>query len=151
MSYAFGQKGVIDLSGQWSFQIDHADNGIKEEWFSGKLADQIILPGSMTTNGKGDDVSVNTPWVGSIFDSSYFNNPEYAKFRVEGNIKVPFWLQPVKYYKGPAWYQKEFAIPKNWSDQIVELFIERAHWETSVWIDGVKIGMQNSLGAPHRL
>ncbi len=150
MSYAFGQKDVIDLSGRWSFQIDRADKGIQEEWFSKKLEDQIILPGSMTTNGKGDEVSVNTPWVGSIFDSSYFKNPEYEKFRVEGNIKVPFWLQPVKYYKGPAWYQKEFSIPKNWSDQFIELFIERAHWETSVWIDGVKIGMQNSLGAPHR-
>ena len=150
MSYAFGQEVVIDLAGPWSFQIDRNDKGIQEKWFSKKLADQIILPGSMTTNGKGDDVSVNTPWVGSIFDSAYFKNPEYEKFRVEGNIKVPFWLQPVKYYQGPAWYQKVFSIPKNWSDQFVELFIERAHWETSVWIDGEKIGMQNSLGAPHR-
>ena len=132
------------------FKLIATDKGIQEKWFSKKLADQIILPGSMTTNGKGDEVSVNTPWVGSIFDSSYFKNPEYEKFRVEGNIKVPFWLQPVKYYQGPAWYQKMFSIPKNWSDQFIELFIERAHWETSVWIDGEKIGMQNSLGAPHR-
>jgi len=150
MSYTFGQEVVIDLAGPWSFQIDRNDKGIQEKWFSKKLADQIILPGSMTTNGKGDEVSVNTPWVGSIFDSAYFKNPEYEKFRVEGNIKVPFWLQPVKYYQGPAWYQKMFSIPKNWSDQFIELFIERAHWETSVWIDGEKIGMQNSLGAPHR-
>ena len=54
MSYAFGQEVVIDLSGPWSFQIDRADKGIQEAWFSRKLNDQIILPGSMTTNGKGD-------------------------------------------------------------------------------------------------
>ena len=37
--------------------------------------------------------------------------------RQPGNIKIPFWLEPVKYYKGVAWYQKDVEIPENWTGQ----------------------------------
>jgi hypothetical protein len=139
----------IDLSGQWNFKIDSLDQGITQQWFNHELKDKINLPGSMTTNGKGNDITLHTPWTGSIVDSSWFFKPEYAKYRQPGNIKVPFWLQPIKYYKGAAWYQKKVVIPSSWKGKHIELFIERSHWETTVWIDNKKIGMQNSLGAPH--
>jgi len=139
----------IDLSGTWRFQIDSLDKGVSEKWFDKQLNDQIHLPGSMTTNGKGNDITINTPWTGSIVDSSWFFKPEYAKYRQPGNIKVPFWLQPLKYYKGAAWYQKTIAIPSSWKGKYIEFFIERSHWETVVWVDDNKVGMQNSLGTPH--
>ncbi|TZF82671.1 beta-galactosidase [Pedobacter sp. BS3] len=139
----------IDLSGKWSFQIDSLDKGVSEQWFSKTLPDNIQLPGSMTTNGKGNDITLHTPWTGGIVDSSWFYKPEYAKYRQPGNIKVPFWLQPVKYYKGAAWYQKTVTIPADWKGKYIELFIERSHWETSVWIDNKPVGMRNSLGTPH--
>lgn len=141
----------IDLSGQWNFRIDSLDKGEQQQWFNQKLDETVMLPGSMTTNGKGDEVTVNTPWIGSILDSTWFFKPEYAKYRKTGNVKVPFWLQPVKYYKGAAWYQKELVVPASWKgkNNYAELFIERSHWETTVWIDGKKVGMQNSLGTPH--
>ena len=143
------KNNKIDLSGQWNFQIDSLDKGVSEKWFDKKLTDKINLPGSMTTNGKGDDITVNTPWTGSIVDSSWFFKPQYAKYRQPGNIKVPFWLQPLKYYKGAAWYQKTVNIPASWKDTYIEFFIERSHWETTVWVDDKEMGMQNSLGAPH--
>lgn len=143
------QENRIELAGEWSFQIDSLDNGAEQKWFETNLSDKISLPGSMTTNGKGYDISVNTPWTGSIFDSTWFKNPVYEKYRQAGNIKVPFWLQPDKYYKGAAWYQKSVTIPSSWKGRYVELFIERSHWETTLWIDTIKIGMQNSLGTPH--
>src|SRR4028119_2475392 len=139
----------IDLSGEWAFAVDPRDEGVQGNWFSKKLADKIQLPGSMTSNGKGDDITLQTPWTGSIIDSSWFIKPEYAKYRQPGNLKVPFWLQPVKYYKGPAWYQKMVTIPNAWAGKATELFIERSHWETTVWVDDKRIGMQNSLGTPH--
>lgn len=139
----------IDLAGSWNFQVDSLDAGIKEKWYSRNLNDKITLPGSMTTNNKGNDVDVNTPWVGSIVDSGYFKKPEYAPYRKKGNIKVPFWLQPVKYYRGAAWYQKKVTVPANWKGQPVELFLERCHWETQVWVDDKPAGAQNSLGTAH--
>ena len=139
----------IDLSGTWQFATDPSDKGISEGWFNKVLSDTLSLPGSMTSNGKGDDISLATPWSGDILDSSYFKNPEYAKYREPGNIKIPFWLQPSKYYKGAAWYQKEVTIPKDWEGRSIELFLERCHWESRLWVDGKEVGMQNSLGTPH--
>ncbi|MDR6944056.1 sugar-binding domain-containing protein [Mucilaginibacter pocheonensis] len=138
----------LDLAGIWQFEVDSLDRGVNDKWFARKLSDQIRLPGSMTTNFKGNDIDVHTPWTGSIVDSSWYNNPSYARYRVNGNIKVPFWLQPVKYYKGPAWYQKEIEIPAGWKGSDINLFIERSHWETSVWVDDKFAGMANSLAAP---
>jgi len=135
----------IDLSGNWAFQIDSLDIGIKQKWYGSALINKITLPGSMTTNGLGNDITVNTPWTGSIEDSTWFRSPEYKQYRKPGNIKVPFWLQPTKYYKGAAWYQKKITIPAVWSKKHIELYIERSHWETTVWVDDKQIGMQNSL------
>lgn len=140
----------IDISGIWQFAVDSSDKGISEEWFNRTLTDSLILPGSMTSNGKGDEVTLTTHWTGRIIDSSFYKNPKYAKFREPGRIKIPFWLQPLKYYKGAAWYQKEVTIPEGWNGKFVGLFLERCHWESRLWVDSKKIGMQNSLGTPHQ-
>ena len=133
------QNYKLNLSGDWSFTTDSTNWG-----------QTIKLPGSMTSNGLGEDITLGTNWTGSIVDSSYFKSDKYQRYRKEDNIKVPFWLQPVKYYKGAAWYKKEVTIPQNWNQKDISLFLERCHWETRLWIDGTEIGMQNSLGAPHR-
>jgi len=140
----------IDLSGTWKFAMDPSDKGISEGWFNQNLTDTLTLPGSLTSNGKGDDITLKTPWIGQIVDSSFYKKPEYAKFRESGNIKIPFWLQPVKYYKGAAWYQKEVTIPEDWNGQFMELFLERCHWESRLWVDNKEVGMRNSLGTPHK-
>jgi hypothetical protein len=142
-------KYEIDLSGEWAFREDPSGEGEAAQWYTQKLSDRILLPGSMAGNNKGDDISTTTPWTGSIFDSSWFTKDEYAPYRRPGNIKVPFWLQPDKYYKGFAWYQKEVTIPVAWSNRYVTLFLERPHWQTKVWIDGKESGQQNSLSVPH--
>ncbi|MCU0362150.1 MAG: beta-galactosidase [Bacteroidales bacterium] len=145
-----GHRDTIDLSGEWRFRTDSLDRGEDEKWFETLSPETIILPGSMAENGKGDEVTLSTPWTGDIVDRSYFTDPRYAKYRQEGNIKIPFWLKPVKYYKGAAWYQKEVDIPKDWNDMRVVLFLERPHWETTVFVNGKKAGTENSLAVPHQ-
>lgn len=144
------EEKKIDLAGTWQYALDPEDKGIGEAWFGKQLSDTLSLPGSLTSNGIGDDITLTTPWIGQIVDSSFYKKPEYAKFREPGNIKIPFWLQPVKYYKGAAWYQKEVTIPDDWNGQSVELFLERCHWESRVWVDDKEAGMQNSLGTAHK-
>lgn len=141
---------TISLAGKWSFQIDSLDLGVKENWFEKSFTDEVILPGSMTTNGKGNDVTVNTKWTGGYWNAAWFKDSIYAPYRKEGNIKISFWLQPVKHYVGAAWYKKIINIPPGWQQQDVELFLERCHWETIAWIDDKLIGMQNALGTPHQ-
>jgi hypothetical protein len=140
---------IISLAGVWQFQIDAADKGISDKWFLKPLNDHIQLPGSMAQNLKGNDITLKTKWTGSIFDSSWFYNPRFAKYRQPGNIKMPFWLTPPKHYTGAAWYRKEVMIPTGWKGKHVTLFLERVHTEDHVWLDGNEIGTQNSMVAPH--
>jgi hypothetical protein len=145
-----GEDNIISLHGTWYFQTDPDDIGINEEWYLKQLEETIILPGSMAENGKGDIPTLETKWTGSIFDSSWFFNPAMEKYRQPGNIKFPFWLTPEKYYTGAAWYQKKVTIPDNWKDKHITLFLERPHWQTSIWINGNPGGSDNSLSAPHQ-
>jgi len=144
------KEDAISLAGKWSFQIDSLDNGVQQNWFKTKLQDEVMLPGSMTTNGKGDNITLNTKWTGGLWNNAWFKDSSYAPYRVPGNIKISFWLQPLKHYVGVAWYQKTINIPQRWQQKSIELFLERCHWETTLWIDDRNIGMQNALGAPHR-
>ena len=52
----------LDLAGSWTM----AD---------GKKAN---LPGSMLTNDLGDEVTIDTKWTGSLYDSSFYYNPYMA-------------------------------------------------------------------------
>ncbi len=121
------------------------DKGVQQHWYGRKFVNKLTLPGSLTTNGIGNDITVHTPWTGSIEDSTWFKAPQYAQYREAGHVKVPFWLQPIKYYKGAAWYSKGVDIPASWHGKYIELYIERSHWETTVWVDDKLAGMQNSL------
>ena len=144
-----GQAQTFDLSGKWRFAVDRSDQGVTGRWFETRLTDEVSLPGSMLTNGKGDPVNLQTPWVGSINDRSFFTSDFYAPYRTDDNFKIPTWLQPDLYYRGVAWYQRDVEIPASWSGKTVELQLERCHWETRVWVDGREAGMRNALGAPH--
>jgi hypothetical protein len=117
-------RKVISLAGQWLFKLDPADTGEKEKWFNSRLPEHINLPGSTTENGFGDDISLDTEWTGSIIDKSFFTDAKYQKYRRPGSIKIPFWLTPVKHYKGPAWYQKQVDIPPDWAGKRITLFLE---------------------------
>lgn len=146
---AASAAGEVSLAGTWRFQLDRSDAGITESWFDRKLTDKIKLPGSLPAQGIGEDVTVNTKWTGGIVDRSWFTAPEFEKYRQPGNVKVPFWLQPEKYYAGAAWYQRDIEVPKDWAGKRVVLSLERPHWETRVWVDGKVIGTNNALATPH--
>jgi hypothetical protein len=140
---------TINLSGTWQFAIDTADIGIDQNWHARQLTDEVTLPGSMKENHKGFEPALETPWTGSIYDSSWYFNPFTTPYRQPGNLMFPFWLTPNLYYKGAAWYQKEIEIPDNWQGEHIQLFLERPHWETIVWVDNNQVGMQNSLSTAH--
>jgi hypothetical protein len=139
----------IDLSGEWKFRMDEQDKGESEKWFAAALPENVRLPGSMVENGKGYNVSPNTKWTGGIQKPDWMKDPAYAPYVDSVDFRFPFWLQPLKKYEGAAWYQKKITIPKNWKERKIWLNLERCHWESTVWLDGAKTGMQNSLATPH--
>jgi hypothetical protein len=139
----------LSLAGRWRYALDRADLGLAEAWFHRALPGTLRLPGSLPGQGIGDPISTNTPWVGGIVDRSWFTAPEYARYREPGRVKVPFWLQPERYYKGVAWYQRTIEIPAAWAGRRVVLFLERPHWETRVWLNDRCLGTNDSLSTPH--
>ncbi|MBT3384746.1 MAG: beta-galactosidase [Prolixibacteraceae bacterium] len=144
------QNNNIDLTGEWNFQMDTEDVGIIERWFETDLRETIVLPGSMVENGKGFDITINTEWTGGVRNQDWHTHPNYAPYHDSINIRFPYWLQPEKKYTGAAWYQKKVIIPRNWIEKTTWLKLERPHWESIVWVNGEKVGMQNSLATPHK-
>jgi hypothetical protein len=139
----------LSLAGQWRFQLDRADAGVQERWFERPLAQRLKLPGALQNQGFGDDITVDTKWTGEVGLDAWLKGLQYAKYRQPGNIKVPFFLQPEKHYVGAAWYQRDVEIPAAWQGKRVVLNLERAHWETRVWLDSREIGTNTSLSTPH--
>jgi len=138
----------IDLAGTWSVELDRQDRGETDKWFERNLSAKVSLPGVLTAQGHGDRPSMKTPWVGNI-NQAWFNDPYYKQYQTDGNFKMPFWLQPDRYYAGAAWYQRQIEIPQDWKGKRIVLFLERPHWKTTVWLDGRLLGSNDSLGTPH--
>lgn len=147
LTILFGK--VIDLSGEWQFRMDRDTT-----------YETIELPGSMPQRMKGDNISIQTQWVGAIYDSSFFFNPFMEKYRREGSeMKLPFFLTPAKHYSGKAWYRKTIILPQG-DYNMYRLYLERPHISTKVWVndtpvvvnDGYKsspASALNSLSVPH--
>jgi hypothetical protein len=130
---AVSAQKYIDLSGTWTLQDGTS----------------VTLPGSMLTNHLGEDVSVDTRWTGSLYDSSYYYNPYMAKFRTQENLKFPFFLTPNKHFVGEAQYHRSVFIGKEHKGERVLLFLERPHIETTVYVNGQLAGRDSSLSVPH--
>lgn len=141
---------IIKLSGEWRFACDSTDLGVEHRWYKAQFMDSISLPGSMASNGMGNDISLSTQWVGNIRKPLWYQDPVYAPYVKSDHIQFPFWLQPKKKYTGVAWYQKEVKIPKSWGQKTIVLNLERCHWESGVWVDDQQAGTQNSLATVHR-
>ena len=112
---------VQNLAGQWEFRLDADNKGLEERWFDAQLPDSIELPGSCEERG----------------------------FGIKNTVKDPHRLTRAIKYEGKAWYRRTITIPASWKGKRAALFLERCHWESSLWIDGVPHGLRNSLSAPH--
>ncbi|MGD0222085.1 MAG: sugar-binding domain-containing protein [Terriglobia bacterium] len=112
----------ISLAGEWRFALDPNKEGIEKQYFNRELSERISLPGST------DEAKKGTP------------NPN--KPTLDG-------LYQLYLYEGAAWYQRGIDVPHAWKGKQVSLFLERTHWETTVWVDDQLVGTEDSLIAPH--
>jgi hypothetical protein len=113
---------ATDLAGRWRFRLNPTEMGREfGAWFTTRLPAEIALPGTT------DEAGVGLETTG--FELGHLTRT----FRFEGY----------------AWYQRDIDIPAAWRGKRITLFLERAHWATTVWLDDVEIGTQNSLSTPH--
>ncbi|MCX6877280.1 MAG: hypothetical protein NTW21_26250 [Verrucomicrobia bacterium] len=112
ITYQAARGEAVSLAGTWRFRLDPKAEGLPAGWFNQKLPDPIELPGSCEQRGYGEKPG----------------QPDLGR------------LTHVLTHVGPAWYRRDLVIPQEWTGKRVELFLERCHWETTVWVDGRKIG-----------
>lgn len=115
---------TMDLAGLWRFQLDPMGFGKTpgSELYLSKLTETIQLPGSTDEGGKGT-------------------------LNVVAHVDR---LSRKHEYCGQAWYQREVVIPESWAGRSVTLELERCHWETAVYVDGVPVATDERLSTPNR-
>ena len=111
--------GRISLAGDWRFELDSADIGEEELWYTKTLINSIKLPGITDEGGYGPEVI------------------ETGK------------LSRLHKYIGKAWYQMDISIPENWKNKNVSLCFERIMWKSKLWLNDQYIDAQESLLTPH--
>ncbi len=122
-------RTMFDLSGPWSVRLDPQDVGVENGWFNGLEKGTIIeLPGIATEAGLGEPLKLD---------------PASSK-------EVFLHLHERFSYEGAAWYVKTVEVPQEWAGKNATLLLERTIWETTVWVNGHKVGTQDSLSVPHR-
>ena len=139
----------MPLDGVWRFGFDPTDSGERQQWFNAKLPASIRLPGTIQAQGIGLPITTGTPWVLTLYDRYWYLREEYKEYAEPGKVKVPFLSQPPRHYLGVIWYQRDVEIYQYQVARRFVLTLERPHWETTVWVDGKKIGSDRSLVAPH--
>ncbi len=151
LSSCGNNNNTMNLAGEWQFKLDPDGKGVDEQWYTTELEGTIHLPGSLQEQGYGEVPNPDTKWIGRIRTPDWLEQEPWKHIvDVESDYKVPFWLTPDRYYRGKAWYQRKIQIPAGWQGKSLELVFERAHWQTTVWMDSERIGSCNSLAAPHR-
>lgn len=112
----------ISLAGKWRFALDPDSLGYKENWSKKTLAEQIKLPGTT-------------------------DEAKFGKRTQESDYGI---LTRAYKYIGPAWYQKDINIPADWANHATILYLERALWETKVYVDGKLVSTLSPLYVPHQ-
>lgn len=138
----------INLAGSWRFQLDPQDEGVNAKWYTQTLKDALRLPGSLQEQGFGERPSRNSDWTGGI-GIALLDDPRFQRYILSENFQCPFWLTPLKHYVGTAWYQRTVKIPEAWEQKRIVLHLERPHWQTTLWVNDQKVGVQDGLGMAH--
>ena len=120
---AKAQTQEVDLGGKWGFQTDVMDfwRGSLGLRHSYRLQESIMLPGITDDYGIG-------------YKSPYRHLDRLTR---------------VYEYMGPAWYQREITIPKEWEGKRIFMYFERVHWLSSIVVDTKEVSKIDYVSVPH--
>lgn len=117
------QTQTMDLSGKWAFQTDVMDfrRGSLSPRYNHKLQESITLPGITDEHQIG-------------YKSPYRHIDRLTR---------------VYEYMGPAWYQRDIEIPKEWAGKRIFMYFERTHWLSSIYVDTKEVSKIDYISVPH--
>ncbi|MBN2296489.1 MAG: hypothetical protein JXM70_28940 [Pirellulales bacterium] len=117
----YDSPSIINLAGNWRFRLDPEKVGRAQKWFDTRLPKTIRLPGTTDLAGFGQKTT----------------SPDFGH------------LSRLYKYIGPAWYQRDFNVPKSWNGKRITLSLERCKWKTTLWVDSCRIDSEDGLSTPH--
>jgi len=123
------QQTTLPLSGKWQYKLDTLNEGIQQEWYRQSFHKEINLPGTL------DDAGIGAP-------------PELSIDSVHRQVMLN--LSRKHRYIGVVWYRKEIDVPAALANQPVSVYLERALWKTSVWIDNKFAGTADNISTPQQ-
>lgn len=141
--------GNIDLSGKWAVKLDRGQAEMSAIVLHQAFRDSIHLPGALHALGFGNDVTAQTKWYSGNLSTLWYYHPMYEKYRQPGNIKIFDFLQPKKHYIGKAWYKRTIELPDKINDKQCFLYLERVHWQSTLYVNGHLAGNNQGLGTAH--
>ncbi|MCD8391320.1 MAG: hypothetical protein LUD03_05730 [Firmicutes bacterium] len=119
---------VTDLSGEWRYETDENNVGIREKFYQRDLKNGgFSLPGSTCDNKIGERCKA----------FSYLSRESVRS------------LVPKYNYIGALWLEREIET-EDLTGKSVKLFLERVNIASRLWIDGKSVGREIiELSAPH--
>lgn len=123
------QQTALPLSGKWQYKLDTLNEGIQQEWYRQPFKEEINLPGTL------DDAGIGTP-------------PQLSIDSVHRQVMLN--LSRKHRYIGVVWYRKEIDVPVELANKPVSVYLERALWKTSLWIDNKLAGTADNISTPQQ-
>ena len=115
----------LSLDGEWDFQLDPGDRGLKMGWHEGgSLGERVSVPGCWQGQGHGGD-----------------GTDEIWDFRLRARVFRAT-------YSGTGWYARNFSLPPDWEGRRVWLNFGGVHPSADVWVNGVKAGSHSGPFVP---
>ncbi|GFD68614.1 hypothetical protein [Alteromonas sp. KUL106] len=146
---------TINLAGTWQIKLDPDNVGIEQNWQDQTFSDTFQLPGALQAQGYGNVPGPDTEWYGNAewAGKGGLNGwgPEWLdNYKKKGVFRMHHFLRPDRHYIGAAWFTRTFEVPEAWRGRPVSVSFERVHWVSQLWLDGIHLGQQTSLAAPHQ-
>ncbi len=138
----------LNLAGTWRLRLDPADAGLTAGWPSTPIASTnvITLPGTTDLAGFGFPLDTNT----MLHAVAYPVTTRFPAAKEPARADEHGYLVRRHLFVGPAWYERDVEIPPSWAGRSVTLCLERALWQTDVWVDGRHLAPSDSLVTPHQ-
>ncbi|TCS85834.1 glycosyl hydrolase family 2 [Anseongella ginsenosidimutans] len=127
---AAGDPPRLSIGGEWEYRLDPENKGLEEKWY----VQRFRAEGSLQLPGTLDDAGIG-------------RKPELTADTISREVMLH--LTRKHQYEGVAWYRREVIVPESWEGKETSLFLERALWKTTLWIDGKEAGSRESLNTPH--
>jgi hypothetical protein len=118
----------------------------------------FIINCLFSQSGEGiETLSLDGDWE-VIFDDNdqgilnkWYTNDNFNIHPSKQTVEVPSALESlIQNYEGVAFYRKQFKVPINWKNQVVEVHFEAANYKTEVWLNDEVVGFHEGGYTPFR-